>query len=56
MFPITPKVRVFVTVEAGAAAEALKGPGEPSAIRSVDATLHLLAPFLSLFFLTFSLK
>ena len=42
-------------IEAGAAAaELLKGPGEPSDVRGVDSARHLLAAFPHLLFLSFS--
>ena len=44
--PITLKVRIFVAVEAGAAAEVLKGDGKPAVIRSVGSAHHLQLVFL----------
>ena len=43
--PRTPRVRIFVAEEAGAAAEVLKRPGEPSDLRNVESACHLLPAF-----------
>lgn len=50
--PLKSAVRIFLAEEAGAgAAEVLKGPIQPSGIRSVDSAHHLLAAFHPFFFL-----
>lgn len=39
------RVRISDAVEAGAAADVLKGPGKSSNIREVDSAYHLWAAF-----------